>query len=353
MPRTRSLAWSELKIGVLFIASVAMAALLIFSVTGSKGFPWQRYPLKSRFTNVAGLAPGSPVRIAGVEVGSVTGVSFSGAAVDVTFEVRESFRSLVTTRSEARLGSVSLLGESAVDITPATEGEPIPEWGYVPQGKAAAALTDMTDQASQGISELTGLIHDIRGGRGTVGRLITDEQLFVELHRFVVTATALTDSIKSGRGSVGKLLTDPGVANALEASLKNVESLTRQIGSGEGSLGKLLKDDTFSRSLTSATTNLDRVLAGISGGEGTLGKLAKDPALFNRLNDVAQRLDALTGRLDTLVGRLNDGEGTAGQLLKDKQLYENMNKVTTELSALIAEITKNPKKYLNVKVSIF
>jgi hypothetical protein len=30
-----------------------------------------------------------------------------------------------------------------------------------------------------------------------------------------------------------------------------------------------------------------------------------------------------------------------------------MNRVTIELSALIAEITKNPRKYLNVKVSIF
>jgi phospholipid/cholesterol/gamma-HCH transport system substrate-binding protein len=71
-----------------------------------------------------------------------------------------------------------------------------------------------------------------------------------------------------------------------------------------------------------------------------------DPVLFNRLSSV-------TERLDLLVNRLNEGEGTAGQLLKDKQLYENMNKVTTEMSALLAEITKNPKKYLNVKVSIF
>jgi len=84
----------------------------------------------------------------------------------------------------------------------------------------------------------------------------------------------------------------------------------------------------------------------MNNGDGTIGKLAKDPALFNRLNSV-------TERLDTLVTRLNEGEGTAGQLLKDRQLYENMNKVTNELSALIGEITKNPKKYLNVKVSIF
>jgi phospholipid/cholesterol/gamma-HCH transport system substrate-binding protein len=84
----------------------------------------------------------------------------------------------------------------------------------------------------------------------------------------------------------------------------------------------------------------------LNSGEGTIGKLVTDPALFNRLNSMADRLDIL-------VANLNDGQGTAGQLLKDKQLYENMNRVTNELSALIAEITKNPRKYLNVKVSVF
>ena len=43
MPRTRSLAWSELKIGVLTIVAIVIAAVLIFSLTGTKGFSWQRY----------------------------------------------------------------------------------------------------------------------------------------------------------------------------------------------------------------------------------------------------------------------------------------------------------------------
>jgi phospholipid/cholesterol/gamma-HCH transport system substrate-binding protein len=346
MPRTRSLAWSELKIGVLTIVALAIAAVMVFSLTGTKGFFWQRYSLKTRFPNVAGLAVGSPVRIAGVEVGSVTEIVFAGEQVDVSFQVKESNRPLITTASVAKLGSISLLGESAVDLTPSTAGTSIPEWGYVPPGRTAAALSDVTDQASAGITELTSLITDIRGGRGTVGKLMTDDALFVELQRFVSTATSLTDGLRQGRGTLGKLLNDPAAANALEASLKNVEALTRQINSGEGSLGKLLKDDSFARSLTSATNNLDTLVAKINSGEGTIGKLTTDPALFNRLNSMAERLD-------TLVGNLNDGQGTAGQLLKDRQLYENMNKVTNELSALIAEITKNPRKYLNVKVSVF
>jgi phospholipid/cholesterol/gamma-HCH transport system substrate-binding protein len=71
-----------------------------------------------------------------------------------------------------------------------------------------------------------------------------------------------------------------------------------------------------------------------------------DPALFNRLNSV-------TERFDELVTKLNNGEGTAGQLLKDKQLYENMNGAVNDMRALLTAIQKDPKKYLNVKVSIF
>ena len=346
MPRTRSLAWSELKIGVLTIVALTIAAVLIFSLTGTKGFAWQRYSLKTRFTNVAGLASGSPVRIAGVEVGTVTSVELAGEQVDVVFQVNKANRPLITTNSVARLGSVSLLGQSAVDITPASSGTPIPDWGYVPQGRAAAAMSDITDSASQGITELTAMIHDIRGGRGTVGKLMTNEDLYVDLNKFVASATALTDGLKQGRGTMGKLLNDPAAANALEASLKNIETVTKQLSAGEGSLGKLLKDDAFSTSLTSATSNLDGLVAKISSGEGTAGKLITDPALFNRLNSV-------TERLDTLVTKLSEGEGTAGQLLKDKQLYENMNGAVGDLRSLIADIRKDPRKFLNIRVSVF
>jgi phospholipid/cholesterol/gamma-HCH transport system substrate-binding protein len=81
-------------------------------------------------------------------------------------------------------------------------------------------------------------------------------------------------------------------------------------------------------------------------GEGTAGKLMTDPELFNRLNSV-------TSRFDQLVSKLNEGEGTVGRLLKDQQLYENMNGAVGEFRGLLEQIKKEPKKYLNVKVSIF
>jgi phospholipid/cholesterol/gamma-HCH transport system substrate-binding protein len=346
MPRTRSLAWSELKIGVVSIIAIVVAAATIFLVTGSKGFSWQRYPLKVQFANVAGLKPGSPVRVAGVEVGSVDSVDIAGDEVDVGFRVNRNVRPRITNLSVATLGSVSLLGEAAVDITPASGGTPIADGGYVPTGPAAPQLADLTGKASQGIDEITMMVRDLRQGKGTAGKLLTDDELYAELRRFVTTAGDLARSVKEGRGTLGRLVNDPGVANTLQASLKNIEELTRQINSGEGSLGRLIRDDAFARNLTESTAGLKAVMDKLNSGEGTAGKLMTDSTLYNRLTSVATRFDEL-------ATHLNEGQGTAGQLLKDRQLYENMNGAVSDLRTLIADIRKDPRKFLNVRVSIF
>src|SRR6185369_11778434 len=106
------------------ITAVVIFLVLVFSLTGGKGWFWQRYTLKTRFPSVAGLAAGSPVRVAGLQVGSVKDIQFAGAQVDVIFEVNKKVQDRITDKSVAFLGSVSLLGSSAVDIVPALAGTP-------------------------------------------------------------------------------------------------------------------------------------------------------------------------------------------------------------------------------------
>jgi len=346
MPRTRSLAWKELKLGVMTIAAIMVAAATIFLVMGGKGFWWQRYSLKTRFPNVQGVKPGSPVRVAGKEIGTVMAVDYADDQVEIVFQVNREVQSRISDQSRATIGSVSLLGEGAIDITMSTRGTPIPAWGYVQTGKPAPALSDVTTQAAEGIEQLSGLIKDMRGGRGSAGKFMTDEKLYNEMERFVATAGDVTRSIREGRGTAGRLINDPKIAMSLEGSLRNLEEMTRRINAGDGSLGKRVNDEAFSKSLTGATSNLQTLTDRINRGEGTAGKLVTDPALFNQLKSLADRLDDLTKHL-------NSGEGSLGQLLKDKRLYENMNAAVTDVRDLVAAIKKDPKKYLNVRVSIF
>ena len=346
MPRTRSLAWAELKIGAISIFAVVMTAILIFLLSGEGGFFFQQYGLKTTFENIAGLKPGSPVRVAGVEVGSVEDTIFARDRVEVVMKVNEKYHHLITTDSLAVLGSVSLLGEAAVDITAAGQGTPVPEWGYVKSGKAAGSLTDVASQATQGIEQLTAVLTDVQSGRGTVGQLFTNDALYRELTGLVAAAEDVAQNVKTGRGTLGRLANNPAAAQALEGALTNLQDVTARIRAGEGTLGKFLTDDTLSRNLTSMSTNVDTITARLSTGQGTAGALLNERELNDRVNSMMNRMDQVTASLQK-------GEGTAGQLLHDKQLYENMNATMAELRKLIAAISADPKKYLNMKVSIF
>jgi phospholipid/cholesterol/gamma-HCH transport system substrate-binding protein len=346
MPRTRSLAWSELKIGIVSLVALGLAMLMIFLLGSAGGFFWQRYSLKVLFDDIAGLGEGAPVRIAGVDVGSVTDISFLGDRVEVVIEIAEEHRTRVTTQSRATLGTVSLLGEGAVDITASSSGTPIPDWGYVPTGTAAASIQEVASQATDGIAEATALLRDIRSGRGTVGKLFTDDQLYRELNELVGSAQRVATQISRGRGTLGRLANDETLYRDAAAAVQDLNAITTRIRSGEGSLGRFLTDPAFANSLTSTTQNIEGVTGKLNRGEGTAGKLLNETVLYDRLNSTVQQLESFTKTL-------NAGEGTVGQLLRDKQLYENMNNTVLELRNFLEEVRKDPKKYLNVKVSIF
>jgi phospholipid/cholesterol/gamma-HCH transport system substrate-binding protein len=346
MPRTRSLAFAELKIGILTVFALTMAGLLIFAVGGSAGFFWQVYPLKVIFADVASIKEGSPVRVAGVEVGNVTDVKLTTTAVEVWFQISKDVQPLVTTESRATLGSISLLGEGALDITAAPGGTSIPRWGYVRAGPVPNTIAQLTDEATAGMTEARQLIADLRAGKGTAGKLFTDESLYRELDAFVRSAENVASSVAQGRGTLGKLSKDSELYDQLHQSVENLNTITERIRSGEGSLGQLMNDPAFAKSLSATGQHFEELSAKLNRGEGTAGKLLNDDALYTRL-------DSMTARLDTVIRQLNEGQGTAGQLLRDKQLYENMNQAASELRGLIQAIRKDPRKYLNVKVSIF
>lgn len=347
MPRTRSLVWSELKLGIIAVAAIALAVTLIVAVGGQGGlFSWDRYELKTKFPNVMGLKSGAVVRVAGVEVGKVTDVSLEGAEVLVVFEVNEEHQSRITDQSRASIGSLSLLGEPIIDVSPSATGRPLQDGEYIQSKAAGGSIMDLAEPVQAGVAEATALLKDIRSGKGTVGKLFTDEQVYQEFQALLNSAEGVIAGINRGQGTLGRLTKDDTAYRRLEASLADLNEMTRRIRAGEGSLGKLLNDDALHKSVTSTARSFDEISAKLNKGEGTAGKLLNDKQLYDRFNQV-------TERLDKLLLALEKGEGTAGRLIQDKQLYENINSAVAEFKTLIADIRKDPKKFLNVRVSIF
>jgi phospholipid/cholesterol/gamma-HCH transport system substrate-binding protein len=346
MPRTRSLAWSELKIGIVAVAAMVLAVMLIVAVSGAAGFSWQRYGLKTKFADVKGLKSGAVVRVAGVEVGKVAEVALVGAEVQVDLEVKKGNEERITTDSRASIGSLSLLGEPVIDISPATTGTPLKDGDFIPGGRTPGQLSDVAESARESLDNVTAILKDVRSGRGTVGKLFSDDELYKEITGFVAAAEGVAANLRSGRGTLGRLVNDSVAYDRLNASLDNLQEMTRSIRAGEGSLGRLLKDEALAKSLTATSGHLESVSGRLNRNDNTFGKLLTEKELYDRFNSVA-------GRIDKVVADLQSAQGTAGQLLQNKELYENINAAASEARGLIADIRKDPKKYLNVRVSIF
>ena len=346
MPRTRSLAWSELKIGIVAVVAIVMAVMFVIAVGGQGGFSWQQYDLVTKFPDVKGLKSGAVVRVAGVEVGKVDEVKLSGSEVEVRLKINEENKSRITDQSRATIGSLSLLGEPVIDILPATQGRPLEDGDFLPTGRAPGQLADVAEGATRSLEQLTGILQDIRSGKGTVGKLFTDDQIYQEVNGLIDSAGTVASELAKGRGTVAMMIRDPAAYNRMNAALGYLQDSLKRIDAGEGSLGRLLRDDALAKSLTSASANFDQVSARLNRNDNTMGRLLTERELYDKFTSLTARIDALTGSLEK-------GEGSAGRLLKDKELYDHMNAAASELRQLIGDIRKDPKKYLNVRVSIF
>lgn len=346
MARTHSLAWSQLKIGILGVAALGLASMLILAVGGQGGFAWERYALKTKFSDIQGLKTGAVVRVAGVDVGKVTAIEFVGAEVEMTLEVNEDHQERITEHSRASIGSLSLLGEPIIIITPSNQGRRLIDGDFIQSTGAAPGIATMAGPVQAGVEEATRLIADIRAGKGTVGKLMTDDAVYREFNALIGAAEGVIAGVNRGQGTLGKLARDDSAYRQLNAALADLNAMTRRIRAGEGSLGRILNDDALAKSLSSTATSFDEIAAKVNRGEGSAGKFINDKQLYDRFNSI-------TDRMDKLIAAIEGGQGSAGSFLKDKQLYDNMNGAATELRSLMAEIRKDPRKFLNVRVSIW
>jgi phospholipid/cholesterol/gamma-HCH transport system substrate-binding protein len=62
------------------------------------------------------------------------------------------------------------------------------------------------------------------------------------------------------------------------------------------------------------------------------------------------RLDSFLIASDSVATKLNSGHGTLGRMLNDSSLYVSSEAVMVQLAALLADIQRNPRRYINLRI---
>lgn len=107
---------AETAIGALVVATAVGFVLYAGQVAGRGAA--SGYPLTARFGSVEGISVGTDVRLAGIRVGSVTGLRLDPATyqAQATFTVTEGLE--IPEDSDVKIASEGLLGGSFLEITP-------------------------------------------------------------------------------------------------------------------------------------------------------------------------------------------------------------------------------------------
>lgn len=143
-------------------------------------------------------------------------------------------------------------------------------------------LYNKFDAAGTEIQKLTAKLNS---NNNSVGKFFNDNaEMYDKLNDIVARADAMTKDLQGGKGTVGKLLTDETAYKNLNDSLASLNAILADAQAGKGSAGMLLKDPTFAKKLNDTLTQTDDLVTQINQGKGTFGKLMKDDTTATNLN---------------------------------------------------------------------
>jgi phospholipid/cholesterol/gamma-HCH transport system substrate-binding protein len=318
--------WEQVRVGLLILVALTVLSSAVFLIGNTGNVFGSRYRLVMLVRSAAGIVPGAAVQLAGQTVGQVDEIRLippeqrptGGEAVAIWLAVDEEIRDQVRADSRAQVRTQGLLGDKLIDIVPGTA-----EARVLHEGDTIAAASSVDYDAL------------IAEGAGAVGELM-------EVTR---NLSELTGDLLEGRGTLGRLVTDEALYERVTGLAARLDTVLAVVAAPDAPLLRALDDDSLYVSLRSAAIGLERVVSSVARGEGSLGRLVTSDSLYGDLRSSVSRMDSLLAGLEA-------GEGSAGRLFTDDRLYEELLKTVVDLNALLSAVREDPESYVP-PVSVF
>ena len=322
----------QIRVGIVLIAALLLLALGVFQVGRLFDVFASRYTLVTLIESSGGLIAGSPVTLAGQRIGQVDEIEFlpvderrDSANIYVRLSINESVREQIREDSKAILQTQGLLGNRYINISPGS-----PEYQPLQPGDTVPSLPPLDYESV------------LRTAAGTMDQV---QDVIVDLR-------TVTDRLARGEGTLGALLTDDELYDRMTTATNELASLLAAVNRSDGTLARLIRDPALYERMSASIARLDSLGALILEGDGSLGRLVRDDSLYEGLLGVVGRADSTLAGVEGLVAGATDADGTVSRLLEDPELYDQLLKTIVDLQTLIQEIRENPGA-LSPEIQVF
>lgn len=360
----------KLRVGVFVLVGVAAFVGLIYALGARARLFEPRYTIHAEFTEVGGLTEGATVRLAGVQIGRVTGVhlpSEPGGKVRVDLTIARQFQDRIRLDSVARIETQGLLGDKIVEITVGTAGAAVVPEGQVIASRDPTDITRVVNDSAETVKNVTALTQSLREaaeslnksnvvseiaaatasarraadqfakvaeqiekGKGWAHVLLYEEPVALRRLNDTLAATQkILDRMERGEGALGVLTSarSTEAARRLVAAMERLGKASGAEAAEDGLIPALLFDPkykTLLEDLRVVSANLRTVSERIAGGRGTLGSLVQDEDGDAGLGLAIRDLQQAAANLRAITARINEGEGTLGALIADPTVYDRL-----------------------------
>ena len=349
--------WSQLRVGLVAIAALAIAATFIILLTTKQGLFTPYAPLRTYMSDASGLQDGTPVRLNGITVGyldklRLTNSSDPHRVVEFNMQVQNKYLSQIPVDSVAGISASNLVGDKFINITKGQLGQHVQPGDELPSMQTQdipelmAGMANLLTSFQVIVKRVDKMLVGVEQGKGTLGKFLNDPALYNETVGIASEAQQLLTDARKGGGTLSKLLYDPSLYNDLQSPIKRINVILGELQSGKGTAGKLMRDPALYDEATGIGKQVRDLLADLQTAKGTAGKLIEDDKISNQLS-------VLIDKLNATIDRINSGQGTAGQFLDNPQLYDAVTGATREFQGLAKDIRTNPKKFLKIKLALF
>jgi len=313
---------NEAKVGLFFVLSVVLFGLML-----EIGNRWKLFehgiPYSTFLTSSTGLKQGDAVKLAGVEVGTISRISIAVNHVRVDFEVKPGTR--IKKDSVASIRMSSMLGGQFLGLSFGSPDSPDLPAGSTIKSNESSGVDAIMENVGTLTTDAKQLVLDLNRNQNEVMRKIATmlDENRVTLKETLAGLASITNKIDHGDGSLALLLNDKALYNNATAMTGSLREVSAKLERGEGTMGKLLTQDALYdqglaavKGMNDGMKNFNEIAQRINKGEGTAGKLINDPALYNDLHETMANLKEITRKI-------NEGQGTIGKLVNDDKLYRD------------------------------
>jgi len=303
----------EAKIGIFFVAGIMLFGLLLEA--GSRFDLFDRsIPYKTYLLSSTGLKTGDAVKLAGVEIGTISDITILDDKVRVDFKVKPGTKIRQDTVAGIRM--TSMLGGQYLGLTFGTPGVPELPAGSTVRSSESTGVDALLENIGSLTKDAKEMILSLNRNQNEVMSRIT---AMLDENRLAVRDSlhglaSITTKFDRGEGSLAMLLNDKTLYNNATAMTGSLKQVSARLERGEGTLGKLMKEDEIYNNANSAMKSFNQVAQRINRGEGTAGKLLTDSVLYDELRVTMSNMKDITRKI-------NEGQGTIGKLVNDDKLY--------------------------------